>query len=224
MRVAVIASRHDPDIGYVGEYLSGIGATLTRYWRSRTETLADAADGNDLIVLMGSGWSISDPQWKKEVEAESALVGRALRRDMPIFAICYGAQVVASVLGATISRCPRPEIGWVSVDTNDPSACPSGPWFEFHQYRWGDIPNVAPIAVSDLAPQAFRYRRTLAVQFHPEATVVAIERWLETAPHEAEAGGIDLGEVLSRSREFAAASRDRAHVLLEDYLETIAGQ
>ena len=50
-------------------------------------------------------------------------------RDIPLLAICFGAQVLSHALGGTVSRTDRPEIGWYELDAPDVAR---GPWMEWH--------------------------------------------------------------------------------------------
>ena len=182
MRVVFVASRFDHDPGCVGEAFQELGAEIEFIWRDRPTSLETAERNASALVLLASGWTVIDPDWQQEVAAEMALVRRALAADMPILAICYGAHIVASVLGASISPCDHPEVGWCMVESRHDQLCPPGEWFLFHENRWSPVPGAVPLGWSAGAPQAFRFGRALGVQFHPEATLTMIERWLELAP------------------------------------------
>jgi len=225
MDVVVVASRFNPDTGYVGERLTELGGNLRTVWLDKPETLHDAETRADLLLLMATGWSMLDPAWSREIAAEKALIRRALDRGVPMLAICFGAQVVASVLGSPVAPCSKPEIGWVSVDTDDAVICAPGPWFVFHRDMWIEKlqdPQVIPIARSQLHPQAFRYGRTLAVQFHPEATDDIIDRWVSEEPARVAAAGVDVDELRAQSRSLAASARERGRNLVDTFLERIA--
>ncbi len=46
--------------------------------------------------------------------------------------ICFGSQLLARALGGEAMRGRRPEIGWVSIHTDDPELIAEGPWLEWH--------------------------------------------------------------------------------------------
>lgn len=225
MDVAVIANRFEPSTGYVGERLGELGANFRNFWLNKPDTLHDVEKQADLLLFPATGWRVTDEAWSREIEAQKALVRRALDRGVPMFAICSGAQVVASVLGATIVPCRRPEIGWVSIDTEDPALCASGQWFAIHRDSWieSSLPDGAtPIGRSDVCPHAFRYERTMSVLFHPEATIDMIDRWISEAP-EWVAAGLDDDEVRAQTREFADSARRRGRDLIDGFLERVVG-
>src|SRR5581483_11847784 len=112
MNVLVIGNHGDDDLGFVGERLEHHGADLHTIHRESLASLSDPEAAADLIVLLGSDWSVYDPTWRDAVAAEQALVLRSQSRGVPILAICFGAQLVASALGLSVTRAERPEVGW----------------------------------------------------------------------------------------------------------------
>ena len=90
----------------------------------------------DLIATMGAPWSVYDTEsigtW---IARELKLLRDAQAADVPILGVCFGAQALAAALGGTVSRSPRPEIGWHYVETDAPWISP-GPWFQWHSDRF----------------------------------------------------------------------------------------
>src|SRR4051794_8079930 len=135
------------------------------------------------------------------VVAEHELLGRALGHGVPVLGLCYGGQVLAAVLGAHVGRAPVPELGWRSVQTDDPERIPAGPWLEWHFQRFQTPPGAIELARTPEASQAFRVGPHLGVQFHPEATVEIVEGW-------ARSDGVDDVRLTAapEQREAAAAA------------------
>ena len=71
----------------------------------------------------------------------------------------------------------EPELGWTTIETDDPERIPAGPWLEWHFDRFAVPPGATEVARTGAAPQAFRHGRHLGVQFHPESTVEIVARW-----------------------------------------------
>jgi GMP synthase-like glutamine amidotransferase len=222
MHTLVVANRGDDDPGYVGARLVEHGARLTTAHRDEPDRLPRAAAGADLLVLLGSDWSVHDPARGREVAAEAEVVRQAVRRGVPVLAICYGAQLAASAFGARVTRAARPEIGWRHVESDDPDLLPSGPWFQLHHDRWWDAGPVASMARTDDAPQAFRIDRLLAVQFHPEVTPGTAERWLRESASTAEQGH-DEQDVEQMLHQFDDAAATRAGMLVDTFMTAFAG-
>ncbi|GAP00244.1 type 1 glutamine amidotransferase [Fructobacillus ficulneus] len=71
------------------------------------------ADETDFLVILGGPISPNDNlPW---IEAERGLVQELLDRDVPIFGACYGAQMIAKVLGYRVLKAPAKEVGWAPV-------------------------------------------------------------------------------------------------------------
>ncbi len=113
--------------------------------------------------------------------AEKAFIAAAIGAGKPVLGICLGAQLIAAVLGGTVSKGPQPEIGWYPVELT-----PAGrelPLFagfpdRFTALHWhGDTFSIPPGAThvassAACANQAFAYDggRVVGLQFHLEET------------------------------------------------------
>lgn len=179
----------------------------------------------DLLVPMGAPWGAWDDacigRW---LLPEIAWVQDAVARDIPVLGVCFGGQLLARALGGTVGRARRSEIGWTAIHSDDASLVPSGPWFQFHYDSWTVPEGAREIARNSAASQAFSYRRSLAVQFHPELTADTLEGWLdEGGRKQVHDDGQDPDVLLAHTRAEEAAAGLRTIALLDAYLERIAG-
>jgi GMP synthase-like glutamine amidotransferase len=223
VRVGVVANLEDPEGGFVEERLGALGASFVRRWRTEPSRLVELEREVDIIVLLGSDWSVYDAAFATEIDAERALVARATEAGCPTLGICFGAQLVASSLGLYVERAPRGEIGWVDIESDRPDLFGSGPWFSFHLDRWQPTSTHPGCAKSGLASQAIAYRRTLGVQFHPEVTAAVIERWLRESPRDVAAAGGDVDAVLDATAAHIADAQRRCYDLVDAFIDRIAG-
>jgi GMP synthase-like glutamine amidotransferase len=214
VRVLVVANDGDADPGFVGARLDDHGATLHVISRENAADLA-GADLGDLVVLLGSDWSVYDHAHAASVGAEQRLVHAAIDRGVPLLGICYGGQLVSSALGAAVSRSVAPEIGWYAVQSDDVAAIPSGPWFQFHFDAWSDDAAIRALARSPAGPQAYWYGRVLALQFHPEVTDEIIGRWLYEGAAALEAIGADRDRIEADT----VTHLDAAHRACDDLVD-----
>ena len=221
--VLAIGNHGDSDLGFVGERLREHHARIATVTREDLVGLRPPEAGTDLIVLLGSDWSVYDPAHRAAVAAEQTVVRRAHERGVPVLAICYGAQLVASTLGLTVTRAPAPEVGWYTLVTSAPEICPAGPWFQFHFDRWSDGRGVRSSAHTGAAPQAFRVGRTVAVQFHPEVTAPTARQWMLASPSAVAAAALTPDDVLASFAVAGAHARSRCHRFLDSFLEQVAG-
>lgn len=218
MRALLIANEGDDDPGFVGERLAEVGYRFVRCRREDPAGWPELA-GHDLVLLLGSEWSVYWPHVAASVDAERALVWAAHARSVPILGICFGAQVVAHALGGAVRRAPVPEIGWLDIETDVPEGIAPGPWMQWH-FDAVSVPlGALELARTAVCPQAFRLGRTLAVQFHPEVTVDVVTRW--TADGGAErlaAEGVDLDALLAGTVDAVAASGPNARRLVDWFI------
>jgi GMP synthase-like glutamine amidotransferase len=222
LNVVVVANRGDGDDGFVGERLAELGASFVRLWREDPAGLADAELAADLVVSLGSDWSIYDALTKASAEAERALVRRAARRGVPVLGICYGGQLCASALGAEVTRAAQPEIGWRVLDSDDVSFCGTGPWFQYHFDRWTDGGPVRSFMRNSVSPQGFVFGRILGLQFHPEVTPATVSTWLRAAPDDVAAAGEVIESIEAETAELADDARRRCRLLVDAFLDTVA--
>ena len=127
MRVLVVGNRGDADPGLVGARLSEVGFALERNEREYPREWKSLA-GVDLVLLLGSEWSVYWESNEKEVAAEVDLMRAAMTRGVPIFGICYGAQLIAHALGGTVTRSQNPEVGWHDVSSTSYLELLAGNW------------------------------------------------------------------------------------------------
>ena len=109
MRALVVANSNDADPGFVGERFRHHGYAFSEAHREYPAEWPEMP-GHDLILLLGSEWSVYWDHISGEVAAESALVKAAHQAGIPIFGICFGSQIVAHSLGGRVHRATRPDI------------------------------------------------------------------------------------------------------------------
>lgn len=232
MRALVIQQDHVSPTGPVGEALVERGYDVEEFLVVPEEhfhapavevVFPDPMD-YELVIPMGAPWSVYDEAtlgvWVLE---EVALLRRAHDAGIPVLGICFGGQALATALGGAVERAPSPEIGWVSVVTDEPGLIEPGPWFQWHHDRWVTPPGARQVATTDLAPQAFVAGRSLGVQFHPELTSAQLTGWLDNGgatyllSH-----GQDPDDLLARTRAEEADAATRTHRLVDRFLDLVA--
>ena len=174
----------------------------------------------DLIVPMGAPWGAWDDacigNW---LVPEVEWVRAAIERDIPVLGICFGGQLMARALGATVAKAPKPEIGWSAIHSDDSALVSAGPWFQFHYDRWTVPAGATEVARNSVASQAFTYKRSLALQFHPEMTAATLAGWLdEGGTPEVIADGQDPVALLAHTRAEESAAVARTNVLVDAFL------
>jgi len=181
-------------------------------------------EGNDLVLTLGSEWSVYWPHVADSVAAEARLIRDARERGVPIFGICYGNQVMAHALGGTVERAREPEIGWHQVVSDLPEVIAEGPWMQWHYDVVTVPPTADEIARSAVGPQAWRLGRSFCTQFHPEATETMIRRWASSEGGSAELlkYGMKPDQLIDDSRRNVADSRPAAEHIVDWFLDRVA--
>jgi GMP synthase-like glutamine amidotransferase len=214
VKCAVIANVGDTGAGLVGDALMARGYELIGVDRT-VDGLANAPEV-DLVICLGSDWSVYWPDKADTVNAEVAYVRRQLANDSMVLGICFGGQLLAHALGGTVERAPRHEVGWTDVDSMHPGV-PSGPWMQWHYDRFISPPDADVLARSSVGDQAFRLGRAVGLQFHPEVNLDVIEYWATVGT--AELARIDVNPDDLRAQ--TAANLVRARVDVESLVDLV---
>jgi GMP synthase-like glutamine amidotransferase len=233
--VRALFLQHDPgsEPGLVGEHLTRRG-----YEVELLEMSLSLQDGSwhgrfpdptsyELVVPLGAIWSLYDrDQVGSWIDRELDLLRRADAAGVPVLGICFGGQALAAAHGGEVTRAARAEVGWIPIETDDPELVPPGPWMQWHSDRFVLPPGAVELARNDVGPQAFRLRRNLAVQFHPEVDEANVRRWIELDPPAAEAfittAGSTVADVLRDTREQEARARADVARFVDRFLDEVA--
>lgn len=213
MRVYVVADDAGREAGFVGAQLERGGADLIYLERMELPAF-ESLPTPGLLLLLGSHLSAHDSASADVVAAESRLCRTALDSDVPIMAICYGAQVLARALGGDSYRAAAPELGWHPVDTVDPVLCPPGPWPQLHKDVFVAPPTATVLGTSAFGHQCFtdvsRGTPAIAWQFHPEVTAAHFISWVEQDEDYYRAAGADTAKLRTQTRELEPMARAAA--------------
>ncbi len=146
----------------------------------------------DLLIVLGGAAHPGPSGTRHWQQREIGFLEQAIAQDVPVLAICLGAQLIAMMLGASPRPLTQPEIGPFPVRPAGPDGALEAleasrfHVFQWHQYGFECPPGATPLAFGpDGMCAAFGFRnRVLATQFHIEATREIFEGWmLENLPH-----------------------------------------
>ena len=171
-----------------GMWLSELGIEIRTLKAFAGEAVPTTVpDDVDALMPLGGHMNALDDVTAPWLANERLLLADAVKKDIPIFAICLGAQLLAAANGGTISRQEQNEIGVYNIELlpaakNDPvmnfeSGSIAALW---HEDFVSQLPEGATtIASSELCPnQIYKMgTATYAVQFHPEADAGLVALW-----------------------------------------------
>jgi len=170
--------------GYIGEFLkkNKIPSKLIKI--DQGEAIDQDLNHSSGLIFMGGPMSVNDDlPW---IVDATSLIYDALRANIPVMGVCLGGQLMAKAMGATISRNPVPEFGWLSVDTVHTTATRA--WLEnvpasFNAFHWHgetfSLPEGAERILSSAAciNQGFVTGKSIALQCHVEMNESLVRDW-----------------------------------------------
>jgi GMP synthase-like glutamine amidotransferase len=179
--VVIANPRVGAELGHLGPWLEAREFRVSRL--TRDDVLpADAVDDADLVILLGSVWTMTRPMTGPEdpsgaadaIAAETALVQRRVAQDRPLLGICFGGQLLSTALGARVARQAAAHIAWETPQTAMDEL--RAPWMLLHNDAFTVPPGAELLAEAHHAPIAFRQGRAWGVQFHPEVDADILAR------------------------------------------------
>jgi GMP synthase-like glutamine amidotransferase len=176
-----------------------------------SETAGDLPDLKeiDFLVIMGGPMGVHDTAEHQWLETEKTFIRAAIDNGRAVLGICLGAQLIATVLGAPVTKNPRPEIGWYPVAlTVAARADPLVAGFpnKFPALHWHGDTFAIPSGAIHLASSGACLNQAFSLE---GGRVVGLQFHLETTPRSlallAEHG---VGNLAAASTEPWVASRD----------------
>ena len=212
MRAHVLQHVPFEDIGSMALWLAerGVDVSYTRFFENAA---LPSLNGIDLIIAMGGPMSVNDESTLPWLQPEKLFVREAVMKGLPVLGVCFGAQLIASALGARVYRNTQKEIGWFPIEATPsvpntfrfPDICPV---FHWHGETF-DLPSGATCLAKSAAceNQAFQIgERVIGLQFHLETTPESARSILDNCSHELTPGPYVQTEAEIRSVKSAAYS------------------
>jgi GMP synthase (glutamine-hydrolysing) len=169
-------------------------------------------DEYDAVLIFGGHMNVHEEEKHPWLRVEDAVIRDLVAREVPLFGICLGGQLLAKASGAQVVRSPEPERGFTRVTLSEAAA--DDPVFgslpreldvfNLHGDAFETPTSGVELARSRVCTQAMRVGEAAwGVQFHPEVRVAQVEAWFEKEER-ARDGERVLGELRSRIDEWQA--------------------
>ncbi|MBA3245747.1 MAG: type 1 glutamine amidotransferase [Actinobacteria bacterium] len=219
----VLALTHGPSVGtgVFGEAIRDAGHELAEWCVPLGGEPPAAADA---VLVFGGAMHADQEERHPWLLGELRFLEAALERELPLFGVCLGAQLLAKAAGADVHPAAESEVGWFEVEltaaADDPvfGSLPARfDAFQWHHYTYGLPAGATELARSAVCTQAFRLGRAYGIQFHAEVTGPQIEQWLGEDPG-------DVADPEALRRETAARIADWNELgrgLCRAFLETV---
>jgi GMP synthase (glutamine-hydrolysing) len=200
-----------PGAGWVGRVLDRRGIPWRTVLGHARET--QRLDVSELggVVVTGGRQHAWDESEHPQLRDERLLFAAAAERGVPALGLCLGGQIMARALGGEAMPGERGEFGWTDIEplpaaADDPLMSPAlaAPprVYQYHLDVFTLPPGAVALARTDASPvQAFRYGKSLGVQFHPECDLKTFELWHGNFPDSFTHVGVDGEAAHAEARE-----------------------
>jgi GMP synthase-like glutamine amidotransferase len=225
-RVLFLQNCADEGIGLYGQRLQELRLPWNAVHAYAGESLPPL-DLHDAIIVGGTPISALEVDRHEFLVAEERYLKEALDIGKPVLGICFGAQLLAKLLGAAIRKNPVTEIGTCPVRLT--AAGRSDPIFQgfpkaFPTFLWHndtfDIPpwGLQLAASRDCANQGFRMGSAVGLQFHLEVTAPEALRWANAYPDDLQSARMSEARVTRECLEQQPLMSELADRLLDNFL------
>ena len=185
----------------VGRWLMELGFEIKILRAYAGESVPSAVPENIAgVIPLGGHMGALDDHVAPWLPNERALLADAIARNIPVFAICLGTQLLAAAIGGKVTRAKIVEIGAKEIFPSE--AATSDSIFNFSgslpvtQWHEDEVSVLPPGAVTlasspACANQIYRVgENSYGVQFHPEADLGIVAKWEEHGDHAYQSSGI----------------------------------
>lgn len=218
MEALVLQNSSDSGLGVVeGILLENHGIKSDIINAKELRTYADIDPSSyDMVILLGSPRGVYETnlEW---IAAQKQFTRMLIETDKPTWGICFGAQMIASALGAHVVPAGKMTRGWIANDRSVNQTW-NGPWFRWH----GDIfelpEGATSLATERGVQQGIQIGSVVGTQFHPEVDEEIISGWYSHFVENdklGEAAHISKDELLNE----LSSSRKRTELLVADILK-----
>ncbi|MFC0204939.1 glutamine amidotransferase [Novosphingobium soli] len=232
MKTALII-RHVPHEGVAGyrQPIEDAGYAVSRIDVADPQFASLDLREPDLLIMMGGPMGVYEQDRHPWIACQLRRLALRLEADRPTLGVCFGAQMMASALGARVYPGPAKEVGFHPVEIHAQAAAgplrhvAGVPVLHWHGDTFTRPEGVELLASTALyAHQAFRRgRNLLALQFHAEmGEDPRFEEWMEQWPEAVVEAG-RCPQALRRAHETlgpAAVAAGRA--MIAEWLEGLA--
>jgi GMP synthase (glutamine-hydrolysing) len=181
----------------------------------------------DWLIVLGGPMNIYETEKYFWLTEEKHFIEQAIENGKTVIGICLGAQLIADVLGAKVTRNKFKEIGWFPVElTADSPIFDSLPQ-RFNALHWhGDTFELPRGAVhltrsEGCENQAFVYNeKVLALQFHLEATPESVQQIIDNCADEIVEGKyIQTPDLMVANPEYFTRANQQIYQTLDNLSE-----
>ncbi len=173
----------------IGEYLkkNKIDSETVELWRGE-ELPADLSDISS-VVCLGGPMNVYEEEKYHFLKKEDVFIKEVIKKNIPFFGVCLGAQLLAKAAGAKVYKAAEEEIGWSKIKLTQEGKkdkifsgldADTLDVFQWHGDTF-DIPKGGILLAEGdkVRNQAFRIGNAYGFQFHIEVDEAKLAEWFK---------------------------------------------
>jgi GMP synthase (glutamine-hydrolysing) len=218
------------DLGSFDPVLKARGFEVTYLCSSRIDYKGLFAQDPDLIIDLGGPMGVYEESKNPWIANERQFILDRIESEKPLMGICFGAQMIASALGAKTYKGEQgKEIGWSKITVNDdglktPLRHLDGdktPMLHWHGDTF-DLPDGAVLLASSnkYKKQAYSYAdHIIAMQCHPEVTPEKLKLWYASNLGDIHEVGSSVEQLKTDARAHNETLSTQSALFLNEWLD-----
>lgn len=226
-RLWVLQNTQPEDLGLAGQVFQSYGLepayVRTFAGEEVPRYMGDAAG----LVVLGGPMGVYEHNRYPFLEAAMRLIDQALKEEKPVLGVCLGSQLLAAVLGASVTHGPQKEIGWHPVQLNAAASddlLMADMERSFVGYHWhGDIFEVPQSATAlassaQTACQAFVHGLSAyGILFHMEITERIIADMVQAFAAEIREENLDGEQIKAATAQHLHALQANGRIFFQNW-------
>ncbi len=176
----------------IGVYLKKIKAETQTIELWRGEELPTDLSDISSVVCLGGPMNVYEEEKYPFLKKENAFIKEVLKKGIPFFGVCLGAQLLAKAAGAKVYKAAEEEIGWSKIKLTQEGKkdkifsgldADTLDVFQWHGDTF-DIPKGGVLLAEGdkVKNQAFRIGSAYGFQFHIEVDEEKLSEWFVKDP------------------------------------------
>lgn len=179
----------------------------------------------DLLIMMGGPMGVYEQAQYPWIGCQMRRLARRIDAGRPTLGVCFGAQMMAAAMGATVYAGPVKEVGFHALDAIDPASplrhLHGVPVLHWHGDTF-DLPNDVELLASTSAYRHQAFRRganILALQFHAEMGLdPRFAEWVRQWPEAAAEAGHSEETMHDHHARFGPGAVDAGRRMIAEWL------
>ena len=232
----VTVLQHEPfeKLGIIADALRSAGVSYEYIRTFEGQPAPRHMTGVDGLIVMGGSMGVYEHHWYPFLLDEIKLIETAIEEGKPVLGVCLGSQMLATALGARVTKAARKEIGWYPIRLEPDSAGDrlfGGAPSSFIAYHWHgdifDLPGGARwLASSDLTEhQAFRCgTNAYGLLFHMEATHRIVEDMVNGFADELREEQVDGQRILSKATDYLPGLQEIGRRVFAEWADLVSNR